>query len=223
MPALISWWRQDLADLVPHALDDAVQAAGTDLLRRWAQPHRHYHRTTHLVEIFWAVEALEDAGDLDAREALLARVAGWFHDAIYHPLAPAGANEADSARLAVATLGDLGAETDDIADVERLILLSATHTGESLTALERGFLDADLWIFSAQDGRFDDYCAQVRQEYAAVPDAAYRAARTEVLRGFAERPRLYLTDFAAAQWEPRARNNLDREVARLAGPHIDGE
>jgi predicted metal-dependent HD superfamily phosphohydrolase len=43
-----------------------------------------------------------------------------------------------------------------------------------------------------------------------------------VLRGFAQRPRLYLTDFAAAQWEPQARNNLDREIARLDGPDIDG-
>lgn len=223
MPALISWWRQDLADLIPFALDDAVQAAGTDLLRRWGQPQRRYHRTTHLVELFWALEELEDGEGLDAHDALLGRVAGWFHDAVYLPLAPAGANEADSARLAVSTLTELGGDDGDTARVERLVHLTATHNGDSLTPLDQAFLDADLWILSADADRFDDYCTLVREEYAAVPDAAYRAARTEVLRGFAERPRLYLTDFAAAQWEPRARNNLDREVARLAGPHIDGE
>ncbi|MBL0004958.1 MAG: hypothetical protein IPP00_13590 [Actinomycetales bacterium] len=222
MPALISWWRQDLADLIPFALDDAVQAAGTDLLRRWAEPQRHYHRTTHLVELFWALEELEDGDDLDPRDALLGRVAGWFHDAVYLPLAAAGTNEADSARLAVSTLSDLGADADDVSAIERLVHLSATHDGDALTSLDRAFLDADLWILSADPDRFDDYCEQVRQEYAAVPDAAYRAARAEVLRGFAQRPRLYLTDFAAAQWEPQARNNLDREIARLDGPDIDG-
>ncbi len=223
MPALINWWHQDLADLAPFALDDAVQAAGTDLLRRWAEPQRRYHRTTHLVEVFWALEELEDADGLDPRSGLLGRGAGWFHDAVYIPLAAAGANEADSARLAVDVLGELGADPGDIGCIERLIRLTATHTGDSLTDLDRAFLDADLWILSAESERFDDYCAQVREEYAAVPDAAYRAARAEVLRGFAERPRLYFTDFAAAQWEPRARNNLDREIARLGGPDIDGE
>ncbi|MBK6441687.1 MAG: hypothetical protein IPF90_05930 [Actinomycetales bacterium] len=222
MPALISWWRQDLAELVPHALDDAVQAAGTDLLRRWAEPQRHYHRTTHLVEIFWALEELEDVEEIDSRTALLGRLGGWFHDAVYHPLAVAGANEGDSALLAVRVLTDLGADAADVAAVERVVRLSATHSGDSLTSLDRAFLDADLWILSSDPDRFDAYCEQVRQEYAAVPDTAYRAARAEVLRTFAERPRLYLTDFAAAQWEPQARVNLDREIDRLAGPDIDG-
>lgn len=223
MPALISWWRQDLAGLVPYALDDAVQAAGTDLLRRWSEPHRHYHRTTHLVELFWAAEELEDVDEVDERGGLLVRLAAWFHDAIYRTTAPAGANEADSARLAVRVLTDLGADPDDVAVVERLVLLSATHDGEDLGPLERSFLDADLWILSADQPRFDDYCAQVRQEYAAVPEAAYIAARSEILQGFLDRPRIYLTDHAAAHWEPRARNSIDRELARLAGPHIDGE
>ncbi len=223
MPALISWWRQDLADLVPHALDDAVQATGTDLLRRWAEPHRHYHRTTHLVEIFWAAEELEDADEVDERDGLLVRLGAWFHDAIYRIAAPAGANEADSARLAVRVLTDLGADAADVAAVERLVLLSATHEGEDLGRLERTFLDADLWILSAEQERFDDYCGQVRQEYAEVPDAAYVAARTAILQGLLDRPRIYRTDHAATHWEPRARNNLDRELARLAGPHIDAE
>ena len=117
----------------------------------------------------------------------------------------------------------MGGDDGDTARVERLVHLTATHNGDSLTPLDQAFLDADLWILSADADRFDDYCTLVREEYAAVPDAAYRAARAEVLRGFAERPRLYLTDFAAAQWEPRARTNLDREIARLGGPDIDGE
>lgn len=82
MPALIQWWTQDLAALSPTALDDAVYAAGADLLARWGQPHRRYHGTRHLVEVFWALEELEDAGEIDSAAGLLGRVAAWWHDAI---------------------------------------------------------------------------------------------------------------------------------------------
>ena len=104
MPALITWWKLDLADLAPGAHHDAVLAIGTDLLRRWTEPHRRYHSTRHLVEVFWALEDLEEAREVTAREAALGRLAGWFHDAVYDPTAAAGANELASADLAVRDL-----------------------------------------------------------------------------------------------------------------------
>ena len=220
MPALIQWWTQDLAVLSPTALEDAVYAAGADLLIRWGQPHRHYHGTRHLVEMFWALEELEDAGEIDASAGLLGRVASWWHDAVYDPRAVDGANEADSAALAREVLTGLECDAADVDLVEDLILATATHRGAS-DPVERAFLDADLWILSAPATRFDDYCAQVRREYAHVPDAAYAAARSSILREFAARPQIYRTDHARLAWEPPARVNLDRELGRLAGPTLD--
>ncbi len=221
MPALIAWWSQDLAEIAPDSFPDAVQLAGTRLLQRWQEPHRHYHRTTHLVELFWALEELRDAAAVDEHEATLGRVAAWYHDAVYDPHAPAGANETDSAHLARVELTDLDLAGDDVDLVERLVLLTAGHGLDvDATAVERAFHDADLWVLSAPETRFDDYCQQVRAEYAHLPAAAYRMGRAAVLRGFAARDRIYATDYARDTWEATARANLDRELARLAAPDL---
>ena len=45
----------------------------------------------------------------------------------------------------------------------------------------------------------------------------YAAARTEVLRPFLRREHVYRTTHARAEWEPSARENLARELTRLAG------
>jgi predicted metal-dependent HD superfamily phosphohydrolase len=65
--------------------------------------------------------------------------------------------------------------------------------------------------------RFDEYCTQVREEYAHVPAAAYASARARVLRPFLVRDHVYRTAHARAEWEPSARENLARELTRLAG------
>ncbi len=127
MPALITWWKLDLAELGPGAHHDAVLGIGTDLLRRWTEPHRGYHDTRHLVEVFWALEELEEGLEITAREGALGRLAGWFHDAVYDPSAPGGSNEVDSADLAVRDLQALGVAADDIETVRDLVLATSTH------------------------------------------------------------------------------------------------
>ncbi len=220
MPALITWWTRDVATLHPGAAPEQVYAAGTSLLARWTEAHRHYHGTQHLVEMFWALEELDGAGEIDERDGTLARIAGWLHDAIYDPNARPGVNERDSATLARTTLTELGLGPRDVDTVERLVQLTAGHEPDSSdpTPVERAFHDADLWILGADPARYDDYGDQVRAEYHHVSDAAYRFGRTAVLQGFARRPRIYRTGHAAEVWEPRARSNLDRELTRLSPP-----
>ena len=215
MPALITWWTLDVRALAPEAHHDAVARTGADLLARWSEPGRRYHGTTHLVEMFWALEDLEGAGEIGDREACLARLAAWFHDAVYDPRALPGANEADSASYAVNALRPLGLPAAQIRAVEDLVRMTDGHHAPAEDALTSAFHDADLWILSAPQERFDAYCAQVREEYAFVPQDAYRAGRTAVLRPFTLRETISRTAHARHHWEQPARVNLARELARL--------
>ena len=216
MPALITWWKLDVSEIAPGAPGDVVLAVGADLLRRWTEPHRRYHSTRHLVEVFWALEELGEGGELTAREGALGRLAAWFHDAVYDPSAPAGANERDSADLAVRDLQALGLAAEDVGPVRDLVLASTTHDLPD-HGLAAAFHDADLWILSAEPTRYAEYTAQVREEYAAVPDAAFRSGRASVLRPFLERDTVYATATARDRWEDPARANLARELAALSG------
>lgn len=216
MPALITWWKLDLAELAPGAHHDAVLAIGTDLVRRWTEPHRGYHDTRHLVEVFWALEDLEAGGEIDSRQGTLGRLVGWFHDAVYDPSAPAGSNEADSADLAVHDLRVLGLADEHVELVRDLVLATTTHDLRE-GGLPAAFHDADLWILSAPEERYTEYTARVRAEHAAVPDDAFRAGRAAILRPFLDRESIYATPMARERWEDAARANLARELADLTG------
>lgn len=227
MPALIAWWRQDLSTLAPAAPDQAVVDAGARLLAAWTAPGRAYHSTRHLVELFWALEELTEAGEVDAGDAPLLRVAGWFHDAVYDPTAGAGANERESAALARRELEALGAAEAVVAEVERLVLLTVDHRAEGgdggissegdggALRRARAFCDADLWILASDDTRYTDYTAQVRQEYAHVPDKAFRTGRRTVLEHLGAGS-VYATDHARRAWAPAAARNIAGELAGLA-------
>lgn len=214
MPALIAWWTEDVRRLAPDAAPHASLEAGTDLLRRWEEPHRHYHTTTHLVEMFWAIEELEEAGVLDGRDGVLGRIAAWFHDAVYAVPDP-GSNESRSADLAGLVLPALGFGGRDVATVDRLVRASERHDLPGPEGIDAAFHDADLWVLGAPEARFDAYCAEVREEYAMVPDTDYAQGRTTVLRPFLERAHIYASRPAVAEWEDRARENLSRELVRL--------
>jgi predicted metal-dependent HD superfamily phosphohydrolase len=168
------------------------------LLRRYAQPHRCYHDLRHLVEVLDAVDELGGSDD--------ARLAAWFHDAVYLPAAPD--NEARSADLAREAAGERAAA---------LVLATARHEpGDDPEAAV--LCDADLAVLASPRRRYDRYAADIRAEYAAIPDEAFRAGRGRMLRGFLDRPRIYTTAGARRRWEDAARANLSRELAALAEP-----
>lgn len=215
MPALITWWSMDVQAVAPHAHNDAVARFGADLLVRWSEPTRRYHTTRHLVELFWALEELEKAGEIDDRQCSLARLAAWFHDAVYDPGAGRGANEADSALLARDRLHHLGIGESDCDVIDRLIRLTAKHDADDEERLDAVFQDADLWILSAPQERFDGYCSQVREEFAHLTDKEYQERRAAVLEPFLHRDTIYRTSHALHAWETPARLNVGRELSRL--------
>ena len=65
--------------------------------------------------------------------------------------------------------------------------------------------------------KYAAYTDAIRREYAHVPDDAFRAGRTQVLRALLELPSIYRLPPLRAAWEERARANLTRELDALAG------
>jgi predicted metal-dependent HD superfamily phosphohydrolase len=138
----------------------------------------------------------------------------WFHDAIYDTRA--ADSEERSAAWARASLARADAEPAVAERVAALVLATehAVHVARGDAAL---LVDVDLSILGAAPARFDEYEAQVRREYAWVPEPGFRAARAEILAGFLARPRIFTTEHFFGRLETPARANLARSLARLRG------
>ncbi|MDA0633404.1 metal-dependent phosphohydrolase [Nonomuraea sp. MCN248] len=186
----------------------AGDAVGAELVARWSQPHRRYHDLDHLRAVLRAVDLIEEwAGD-----PVTVRLAAWFHDAVYD--GRPGWDEERSAQLAQARLPRCGVPAGRVAQVARLVRLTAAH--DTLAEGDRDgavLCDADLAVLGA-DG-YAGYAARIRQEYAHVPDELFRRGRAGVLRRLLAAPRLYRTPPARELWEARARRAMSAELAAL--------
>jgi predicted metal-dependent HD superfamily phosphohydrolase len=201
--------------------NEQFRQAGEALVARYGEPWRAYHDHRHLAEVLAAVDrlaAVAAAGGADASDhAEVARLAAWFHDAVYDPAALAGANEEASAALATAVLAGLGWPAAEVARVADLVRGTAAHEAGDDAAAAILF-DADLAILASPAARYDSYAADVRTEYAHVADADFREGRSAILRAFLERPTIYRTAAAQADWERAARANITAELTRLSQP-----
>jgi predicted metal-dependent HD superfamily phosphohydrolase len=85
--------------------------------------------------------------------------------------------------------------------------------------------DADLSVLAAPDQVYRAYAGAVRQEYAHVPEGAFRTGRIAVLTALGAAPSLFHTEPARRLWETAARGNLAAELVRLADPGqpLDGD
>lgn len=197
-------------------LNDFQQAFPGELagLRRaYAEPHRAYHDWRHIEALL--EQLAHHRAQVRIPEAMLLAVL--YHDCIYDPLSKM--NERDSAVRMRAELTGRAPEPA-LAAAEALILATETHLlppdlEAGLAADCALFLDMDLAILGAGRAAYDRYEAAIRQEYAAMPDDAYRIGRKAVLTRFLDRDRLYFTDAYRARHEALARTNLSRAIAAL--------
>jgi predicted metal-dependent HD superfamily phosphohydrolase len=193
-----------------------ADALGAELIARWSEAHRRYHDVDHLVRVLDGVDELAgEAADPDA-----ARFAAWFHDAVYGVGLDAAAadgitNEEASARLAEERLPGIGVAAGRVAEVARLVRLTAGHETAPGDRDGEVLCDADLAVLGGSAEEYARYATAIRAEYAEVPDELFRPGRAAVLRGLLELPRLFRTETARARYEARARANLAAEIAAL--------
>lgn len=202
----------------------AWRALGEDLLSRWSEPHRRYHDLVHLHDVLLALDQL--AADVPPAVVL----AAFLHDAVYDGVP--GRDERRSADLARRELSAAGLPAALAEEVARLVLTTLPAGGADsrrdgiakAAALRHDAAllhDADLAILAAGPKRYAAYAAAVRAEYAHVPEGDFRRGRAAILQGFLDLPWIFATAAGRERWEARARDNVAREVAELAGwPHV---
>jgi predicted metal-dependent HD superfamily phosphohydrolase len=180
-----------------HAIPEAVRAK---LVSRYGEPHRRYHTWSHVLACLDARERIAPFAPLEVDVAL------WFHDAIYDPRAHD--NEERSADLMLEELGDSAKPAVPL-------VLATKHAVTPDTEEARIVVDADLSILGADVETFDTYERAVREEYAFVPDDAFRVGRAHVLKSFLDRPTIFSTQAARDLWESMARENMARSLRAL--------
>ena len=173
------------------------------LVAAWGDPARGYHDRRHLTEV---LDRLAELGCDDVTVLL----AAWFHDAVHEGAAD---DEERSAAWAERAL-----PSDVAAEVGRLVRVTERHRPGADDLRGQLLSDADLAILAAPPARYAEYVRDVRQEYAAVPDADFARGRSTVLRDLLGKDTLFHTESARELWEDRARANVGAELARLTPP-----
>ncbi len=184
-----------------------MNAPCASLEQRYREAHRRYHTLAHIEACLGLLEQVEG---LSAEDRRILEYAIWWHDAVYDPAR--SDNEEQSAILARQDLSELGCSDDVREEAARLILLTKGHRVEPGDRLGALLVSIDLSILGAELVDYEVYSAQIREEYAFVPDAAFRTDRAAVLKYILEAPVIFPDPVFRSRFEAQARKNLQREI-----------
>jgi predicted metal-dependent HD superfamily phosphohydrolase len=211
-PTLAARWHTLTAPFLSDAAYREAELAR--LAAAYNSPMRHYHNLQHIENLLDRVEAYP------LHDPVVVELAVWFHDAVYDPLR--ADNEAQSAEWALAFLQETSLEPARRARVADLIRRTHDHTQPqpSHDADLLLFLDADLSILGASEAAYWEYARQIRREYQAVPEPAYRAGRSQVLARLLAAPVLFRTLALREELDAPARRNLQAEIDAWASGEL---
>jgi predicted metal-dependent HD superfamily phosphohydrolase len=196
-------WARDMAAL-GIAADNAAPVFD-EIRSQYASSLRHYHGLTHLRALLDLLQTYSPQPPGSP-----ARLAIWWHDAIYDPLS--SQNEVESAILAQSHLTQLGAKATVIERVCLLIEATKNHFSAPSFGSDDVFLDADIAILGAPHDVYMNYTKQIRAEYEMVPEPLFSMGRKQFLQNATKRPRIFKTDIYENAFGAQARANLAREL-----------
>jgi predicted metal-dependent HD superfamily phosphohydrolase len=173
----------------------------------WSEPHRSYHDLAHLAAVLGLVDELGAC----AADPTAVRLAAWYHDVAYDPQRSDN-EEASAARARIGLLGLVDDAT--VAEVARLVLLTAGHDPSPDDGNGAVLCDADLAVLASPPAAYAAYASAVRAEYGHLSDADFTAGRIAVLEHLLALPALFRTA-PAELWTTRARANLTAELSLL--------
>ncbi len=185
-----------------------VDAAYALIERAYGATQRNYHNLEHIASCLDDFALVRHLAEKPER----VEFALWYHDVVYD--VTRHDNEAQSAALAGEVGAAAGLTEDCLQEIVELIM-ATKHDAPPSAVPQQIIVDVDLAILGKPVPEYDRYEANIRREYAAVPEADYRAGRTAILRRFLDRPAIYSTPLLFDRYEQQARTNLQRAVAAL--------
>jgi predicted metal-dependent HD superfamily phosphohydrolase len=205
---LQTWWSTSWDSI-------GAEGDGLALMRKliaaYEQPQRKYHTLQHLAECLSLFDEYAGLADEPGETG----IALWFHDAVYD--VRASNNENKSAEWAEAELQQAEVARERIERITQMIL--ATRHDMLPRGQDQALLvDIDLAILGAARPRFMEYEAQIRAEYAWVPEDIFKQKRSAVLRKLLARKPLYATPELRELLEHHAKANLAYSL-QLLDPH----
>ncbi|MBP9669413.1 MAG: N-methyl-D-aspartate receptor NMDAR2C subunit [Candidatus Pacebacteria bacterium] len=190
----------------------ASEAAYQRVVGRYKANRLAYHNLAHLYFCFTALEQYSYMAD----DHTVVQAAIWYHDVIYDP--KRSDNEAQSAAMAAEDLPHLRIQGEPIdAQVVQGLILATKHTSAPEGKNARLLVDIDLAILGTDDRKYQRYARAIRSEYSWVSEDDYRKGRAKVLQSFLDRTFIFSTEPFQAQYEARARCNLQNEIMELLG------
>jgi predicted metal-dependent HD superfamily phosphohydrolase len=210
------WLRQQWLALLAHYGVAKAEALPVwdDLVDFYEGDGRYYHNLYHIQNVLGILERLR----MYAQDLPAIQLAAWFHDAIYD--VQRNDNEERSADYAADVLQALGLPATTIAKVATLIRATKHNRACPGDIDCQIMLDADLATF-ASDWETQVAIEQaIRQEFAYVPEAAYREGRRAILQNFLKRERIYYTEPMYREREITARENIQRSIDALSNESL---
>ncbi|MDO8489955.1 MAG: N-methyl-D-aspartate receptor NMDAR2C subunit [bacterium] len=174
-----------------------------ELSALYSKPERKYHTLAHVSHCLYEFRGVW----LWAENPDVVELAIWIHDA--------RDTEEESATLALEIVRNAQLPDSFGQRVSQLIVASKHNTAPT-DHDTRLFVDIDLAILGQSPEKFDEYEAQIREEYSWVPKRTFQAKRREILLRFLKRPRIYLTPHFYDRYELQAQRNLTRSVKNLS-------
>jgi predicted metal-dependent HD superfamily phosphohydrolase len=170
---------------------------------------RRYHTLNHIED---CIACLNEhfASCTSPTEMAIAKLALFFHDAVYVPGQPD--NEYLSAKFLEGLAGALTFDRDEVLQACTAIL-ATSHKTHSYNRIDQIVVDCDLSILGSFAG-YDAYARNVRNEFKHVSEDAWRIGRSNFLQGMLERKQIFLTS-RLAFLDQYARRNMQAELEGL--------
>lgn len=175
---------------------------------------RRHHNLPHLGEM--AEHLLPVVHQLNDPAAVFGSVLG--HDSNYEPRLwkKKGANE-ELSRLRSEYFIQPHYTPQRIRKIGHYIMATVEHPNDIDDLDLAEFLDADMSVIGAPEGRYLEYADAIMEEYVTyggLPKRAFLEGRIKFLRNFDAKQRIFITERAQDLYEAQAHHNLGAEALK---------